>query len=201
MSNGVFDLNEQNSNLSSKIVVSLEKISGIFHVLLWEKAKALGLSPIQIQLLIFIETHEYSYCKVSYMAHEFNLTKPTISDAVKSLVSKKMVSKVKDENDTRSYFLELTETGKTTADQLMSFSNGLGEVVNSLPDKNKEELWGSLLSILTSFNKKGTISLQRMCMNCKYYQNSDEPYCNFLNQKLQPTDIRIDCPEHILVKE
>ena len=53
MSDSVFNPNHQETDISSKIVAGLERISEAFKVLLWEKAKLLGLSPIQIQILIF----------------------------------------------------------------------------------------------------------------------------------------------------
>lgn len=52
MSKSIFDPKNQIKDVSSKIVAGLERISEAFKVLLWEKAKALGLSPIQIQILI-----------------------------------------------------------------------------------------------------------------------------------------------------
>ena len=53
----VFNLEEQNTNLDSKIVAGLERLSQVFRILLWEKAKEHSLSPIQIQLMIFIQHH------------------------------------------------------------------------------------------------------------------------------------------------
>ncbi len=91
MEKSLFDVNEQNTNLESKIVVALERISEAFRVLLWQQSKEFGVSPIQIQLLIFIDLHQQDYCKVSYLAQEFNLTKATISDAVKSLEQKQLI--------------------------------------------------------------------------------------------------------------
>ena len=50
----IFNLNNQNSNLDNKIVAGLDRISQVFKTLLWGKSKTYNLSPIQIQLLIFI---------------------------------------------------------------------------------------------------------------------------------------------------
>ena len=85
----VFNLDNQNAGLNSKIVAGLERLSQAFRTLLWEKAKEFGLSPIQIQVLIFIHYHSKEKSTVSYLAQEFNLTKPTISDAIKALEQKK----------------------------------------------------------------------------------------------------------------
>ncbi|MEO0333318.1 MAG: MarR family transcriptional regulator, partial [Bacteroidota bacterium] len=62
MEKSVFNPTNQQSDVSSKIVAGLERISEAFKVLLWEKAKSLGLSPIQIQILIFIAYHKSELC-------------------------------------------------------------------------------------------------------------------------------------------
>ena len=51
MDKSIFNPRDQESNISNKIIVGLERISEVFKVLLWEKAKLVGLSPIQIQIL------------------------------------------------------------------------------------------------------------------------------------------------------
>lgn len=64
----IFNLNTQNENLDNKIVAGLERLSHVFKALLWEKAKEHSLSPIQIQLLIFIHNHTQEKTTVSYLA-------------------------------------------------------------------------------------------------------------------------------------
>ncbi|MEL6557873.1 MAG: MarR family transcriptional regulator, partial [Bacteroidota bacterium] len=49
MKNSTFNPEQQQKDISSKIVAGLERVSEVFKVLLWEKAKQVGLSPIQIQ--------------------------------------------------------------------------------------------------------------------------------------------------------
>ncbi len=107
-----FNLNEQNQKIESRIVVALERISEAFRVLLWNESKENSLSPIQIQILIFIHFHTSEKCKVGYLADEFNMTKATISDSVKVLLLKELVAKETDPVDTRSFSLSLTNEGK-----------------------------------------------------------------------------------------
>ena len=108
----VFNLDKQNSNLDNKIVAGLERLSQVFRILLWEKAKEYSLSPIQIQLMIFIRYHSQELSTISYLAQEFNFTKPTISDAIKVLELKKLIKKKSDNNDTRRYTIQLTAKGE-----------------------------------------------------------------------------------------
>ena len=57
MKKSSFHLTEQNQKIESRIVVALERISESFRVLLWNESKENSLSPIQIQILIFIYFH------------------------------------------------------------------------------------------------------------------------------------------------
>src|SRR5690606_14693713 len=103
MNEGTFNPEQQQKDISSKIVTGLERVSEVFKILLWEKAKLVGLRPIQIQILIFIAHHKQHLCNISHLAKEFNVTKPTVSDAVRILDKKGFVIKDFSSSDSRSY--------------------------------------------------------------------------------------------------
>jgi DNA-binding MarR family transcriptional regulator len=192
----VFNLKQQNSNLDSKIVAGLERLSQVFKVLLWEKAKQHGLSPIQIQLLIFIQHHSSDKSTISYLAQEFNVTKPTISDAIKVLEQKKMIKKLVDEVDTRSYIVLLTTAGKKIVSDTEHFVNPVTEIVADINQPEKLMLWQNITKLITQLHQSGAISVQRTCHYCKHFSTKNKaPYCTLLEQKLLAQDIRIDCPE------
>ena len=196
MSKSVFNIKQQETDLSSKIVVGLERISEAFKVLLWEHAKTIGLSPIQIQILIFVAHHKQLYCNVSHLAKEFNVTKPTISDAVKVLVKKMFINKEYSSEDSRSYSIFLTQKGKDCVSQIETFANPIRSQLIKLPSDELEELYQSITTLIYGLNKSGYLSVQRMCYACEFYERtSDAHFCNFLNTNLSPTEIRVDCPE------
>jgi DNA-binding MarR family transcriptional regulator len=191
-----FNLENQNSHVDQKIVAGLERLSQVFRILLWEKAKEQGLSPIQIQLLIFIRYHSPEKSTVSYLAQEFNLTKPTISDAVKVLEQKKLIEKCPDTADTRSYTIQLTETGKKIVLETEDFPAPLGQLVSGLGEADKSTLWLTLISLIGQLNRLKIISVQRMCFNCRHYVATDAThFCNLLNLPLLVEELRMDCPE------
>jgi len=195
-----FDLNRQNKKTESKIVVALERISEAFRVLLWNESKENALSPIQIQILIFLLFHSEEQCKVSYLAQEFNMTKATISDSIKLLLKKGLIQKYDDPVDTRSYVIGLTGEGKLTAEKSSSFAFAIEKPLGSLTEEQKETILSGLLKLIYELNKAGIITIQRMCFTCSNYQISNgEHYCKLLQSKLASDDLRIDCPEHELV--
>lgn len=184
-------------NLSGRIIVALERISEAFRVLLWESSKETGLSPIQIQILIYILFHKEDQCNVSYLANEFNLTKATISDSVKVLLAKQLVSKKTNTIDTRSYSLSLTEAGRAIAGNTSHFADRLEKPLHLLTDIQKETFLQLLLEFIDKLNKAGIITAQRMCFNCSHYKNDDnQHYCTLLKKKLATHEVQIDCVEH-----
>jgi DNA-binding MarR family transcriptional regulator len=194
-----FNLNEQNQKVESRIVVALERISEAFRVLLWNESKDNSLSPIQIQILIFIYFHSHEKCKVGYLASEFNMTKATISDSVKVLLSKKMVTKEVDPSDSRSYSLFLTSEGKKMAGKVSLFASAIAQPLEKMTDEQKTVMLNGLLKLIYDLNKSGVITIQRMCFTCSnYQQNNGTHYCNLLKSKLSDNELRVDCPEHVL---
>lgn len=202
MSKSAFDLTNQNLSTESKIVASLERISQAFKVLLWNESKEHSLSPIQIQVLIFLLHHSDEKRKVTYLADEFNMTKATISDTIKTLEQKELIQKVYEPLDSRSFIINLTENGKTLANQTSFFAEQLQVPIDKLNADDKENLLLSLFGIIQHLNKSGVITIQRMCSTCSHYKKATENeqhFCNLLNQKLVTNDLRIDCPEHVLI--
>lgn len=196
MDNSIFNTTTQQENLSNKIVVGLERISEAFKVLLWNQAKVLGLSPIQIQILIFIAYHKEALCNVSHLAKEFNVTKPTISDAVKVLEKKGFIKKIPSSIDSRSYSMLLSDHGKKVVETTNTFANPIKNQVEKIEGENLESLYTSLSQLIYNLNKVGILNVQRTCYACIFYeQKNNQHFCNFLEKPLADKEIRIDCPE------
>lgn len=199
MKQSAFDVTHQNLNIESKIVASLERVAQAFRVLLWEESKTFSLSPIQIQVLIFLLYHSDEKRKVSYLAHEFNLTKATISDTVKTLEQKKLIVKEFESHDSRSYKIYLTPEGTATAQKIAMFTQQIQAPIDRMEATEKENLLFSLLNIIKHLNQTGVITIQRMCFSCQHYQTdatTQSHYCHLLQSKLEPTELRVDCNEH-----
>ncbi len=199
MKKSSFHLTEQNQKIESRIVVALERISEAFRVLLWNESKENSLSPIQIQILIFIYFHSLEKCKVGYLADEFNMTKATISDSVKILLSKELVTKETDPIDTRSFSLSLTYEGKKIAKKASLFASSIEQPIEKLTQEQKTIMLNGLLKLIYDLNKSGIITIQRMCFTCSNYQlEKGVHYCKLLKCQLAENELRIDCPEHEL---
>lgn len=197
MKKSTFNPEQQQKDISSKIVAGLERISEVFKILLWDKAKLVGLSPIQIQILLFVAFHKEHLRNVSHLAKEFNVTKPTISDAIKVLDKKGFIEKNFSSTDSRSYSITLSELGKEIVLKTHDFSNPLKKQVDSFQQTDLESLFETLSQLIYKLNRNGILTVQRTCYGCKFYQkNTVTHYCNLLQKELLKQEIRLDCPEY-----
>ena len=193
----VFNPDQQQNDISSKIVAGLERVSEVFKVLLWEKAKKIGLSPIQIQMLIFIAFHKQQLCNVSHLAKEFNVTKPTVSDAIKVLDKKGMIVKDFSSPDSRSYTIRLSTSGEKIVAETNDFANPLKTQIDNFEQADLEGVFKTVSELIYKLNRSGILTVQRTCFGCKFYQkNKKVDYCNLLDKELLNQDIRLDCPEY-----
>ncbi|WP_298758751.1 MarR family winged helix-turn-helix transcriptional regulator [uncultured Psychroserpens sp.] len=194
--NSIFNPDQQQKDLSSKIVTGLERISEVFKILLWEKSKVVGLSPIQIQILVFIAFHKEQLCNVSHLAKEFNVTKPTVSDAIKILDKKGLIIKDYSSSDSRRYTIQLSATGKTMISEIHDFANPLKSQLDHFNQPELESLFETISELIYKLNRTGVLTVQRTCFGCQFYQkNETSDYCRLLEKELLSKDIRLDCPE------
>lgn len=201
MNKSPFQLDHQNKSTESRIVAALERISQAFRVLLWNESKEFTLSPIQVQVLIFLLHHSEQKRKVGHLADEFNMTKATISDTIKALDHKGLIKKSTERQDSRSYIIHLTKKGTDIAEKTSVFTRELQIPIDKLHPDDKENLLLSLMGVIHHLNKTGVITIQRMCTTCTHYKSADgrQPhFCKLLNKKLENSELRIDCPEHQL---
>lgn len=196
MKKSVFNIEFQQKSITSKIVISLERISEVLKALLWEHAKVIGLSPIQIQILIFVAYHKAELCNVSHLAKEFIVTKATISDAIRVLFEKKYIIKDHSLTDKRSYSILLSELGKKTVSETENFANPIEAQLENIETVDLENVFKTLSELIYQLNKNGILTVQRTCFGCKFYDKSrGKDYCNLLDKELLTPDIRLDCPE------
>jgi DNA-binding MarR family transcriptional regulator len=182
--------------LTNKIIYGLERISEVFKTLLWEKAKLHGMSPIQIQILLFISGHAPALCNVSHLAREFDVTKPTISDAVKALLDKGHVQKGHSSSDNRSFSLQLSSQGVDLVHELQDYAFPLQQQLGDIAQEDLITTYNTLTKIIYQLNRSGILTVQRVCFGCRFYEKlPNSHYCNLLQKPLKGHEIRLDCAE------
>ena len=186
-------------NLESKILNGLERLSEVFKSLLWEKAKVYGISPLQIQILLFTSNHRRNVCNVSYLAKEFGVSKATISDAVKVLLRKEFLEKDHSPTDNRRYDVLVTVNGQLVVSDLSTYSLPISHSLEKLTVGEQMNLFGTISKLIFQLNQTGIIQVQRTCYNCQHYTGDKENqhFCELLQENLQNHEIRLDCAEFV----
>ncbi|QEH39876.1 winged helix-turn-helix transcriptional regulator [Chitinophaga sp. XS-30] len=191
-----FNPEYQAANTASKVVAALERLSEAFRVLLWQEAKQHGISPIQVQILTFLLHYPEKVRTVTHLATYFNMTKATVSDAIKTLESKALLNRKEVKKDNRSHTLHLTREGRSLGKKVEKFANPMLDAVKNIPPGKQAELLEELLRLIKDLNEKLIITPQRMCFNCRFYEmKRGGHYCNLVQSPLKSSDLRVECPE------
>ena len=196
----VFDPSFQNDDVPSKIVFALERLSQVFRINLWRGNKKHGLSPLQIQVLLFLLYQPADHKRISSLAREFNMTKATISQAVGVLAEKAYLARKVDPLDSRSAMLYLTTRGEKVAREVSLFANDLRQYLLAVDDQDQETVLTALLTLIHKLQLEGHISPQRMCFTCRHFvkstAESSPHYCQLMAKPLAHSDLRLNCLEH-----
>ena len=198
----VFDPSAQHDDVDTRIVAALERLSQVFRVRLREEAWERDLSPTQAQFLIYLHYHDVELRRVNQIAREFDLTQPTVSDAVASLESKKLIQREQWPEDRRIVTLRLTPDGEKLATTLSGWADPIREHLQPFSPDDREAVLRFLIGLIGSLQRSGLITVARMCVTCRFFQQDIHPggplphHCALLDVPLGRTDLRVDCPEH-----
>jgi DNA-binding transcriptional ArsR family regulator len=87
----VFLLPAQAEDLDSRIVAAAERLGTALDRLLREASRAEGLSPLQARVLVLLLQHGRDAPRAGALARAFDVTPPTLSDAVSALAGRGLV--------------------------------------------------------------------------------------------------------------
>ena len=200
----IFDPSTQHENVSYKIIAGLDRISQALRYLMWENGKQHGLTPIQMQCLIFLRFHDESKNRTGLLAREFDVTPTTISQAIKTLIGKGYVEKKPLPTDARIQILHLTSLGEKICASIHEWANGLLVLLDAFSTEERENAFQFILQFIASLQQAEIISTARQCPTCRFFRPNSEHkstfYCKLLERHLEPADLRLDCPEHELIE-
>lgn len=183
--------------LDEKIFSALERIHTSSRSALTRAGHEHGLSPLQAQILHFV--HRRNTASASQLADQLRVSKPTISDAIATLLTKKLIKKNASTEDARGYNITLTAKGRNEALLLASYATPFLDSANTLSAQQKQALWDALIHLLRTMESQGLIPHQRMCFSCKHFERNstnNSYYCRLMEVPLRIEELRIDCNEH-----
>ncbi|GAB4335281.1 MAG: MarR family transcriptional regulator [Calditrichia bacterium] len=189
---------------AKQIQAALEHISTAIRGQLWEHTKQLGLSPIQIQFLLFIASQVPKSVGVAALADKYNLTRPTVSDAVSVLVKKGLLEKQTDPKDRRRQYLKLTDAGQEVLEQVKDWNLKIISAISEFSLRNQESILIFLLELIEKLKNAEILSIGRSCLSCRYLQTQNAEasesahFCLLRNVEVAGYELRLDCPNYVM---
>lgn len=179
----------------NQIVIAIEFLANIVKNTHITVSGKYGISPIQLQILIYMKSHNAS-ATLTELVKEFGLSKATLSDSIRILEEKSFIKKKKNPEDARSSILMINKRNQTLPD-LFSEDDKLDRVISALGKEKQEKILPELLDLLSALESQSIISERRMCLNCQYYRicNDTSFYCSFLKKNFNNYHLKSDCED------
>jgi DNA-binding MarR family transcriptional regulator len=187
-------------DVDQKLATALERVSQAIRVQLWDSAKAHGLTPTQLQVLLLLAYPPHQRRRVGVLAAELDLTQPTVSDAVAALRRKGLIDREQVGSNPRMAVLSLSARGAELAQTLEGWDIAMRNVLAESPATQKAEALRLLLDLIAGLQRAGVVTVARMCVTCRFFRQDahgpERHHCALLDLPLAPPDLRVDCPEH-----
>lgn len=188
------------------ILIGLAKIGLALKSQSWQDAGQQGLTPTQGQILSLLMNQGESKMRLSEVAQNLAVTAATASDAVASLVDKKLVQKTRSPQDGRAIAITLTTEGQQAAAQTASWSHFLLNTVDELSDEEQVIFLRGLIKMIRRLQEQGQISTAKMCVTCRFFQPNRYPtadlphHCALVDAPFADGNLRLNCPEHVVAE-
>lgn len=190
------------AGLDRRLADAIERLGHALRAMGQQHARAAGLSPLQEQALLAIGRQPEIRRGAGGLAAEFDVTAPTMSDAVAALVRKGLVASGQGA-DGRRRVLTLTEEGSALAVRATGWDGQLIDALTTFDERSKGQCLELLLNVIGQFAERGVIGAARVCTTCRFFQRNGSAdgnhHCDLLEIALPMTDLRTDCPEHELL--
>lgn len=163
-----------------------------------KKYAALGLQPIQGQILDYLAQCNNLSDTPAAVAEYFGLTKGTVSQSLQVLERKGYIEKNPNEQDRRILHLRLSDAGESVLKEIQSLEI-YSAAEQAIPGGQSDALNRALLSTLSALQKANNLKSFGVCYSCYYFSEVKHHYhCNLTQQPLNQKDALKICREHVL---
>lgn len=190
--------------ISTRIATGLHKIGMAMKQQAWQRANEEGLSATQGQILALLVAHGPLSAKD--LTERLGVTLPTISDSVRVLHEKRLVTKSADPRHPRSTLLAPSKRGAELGRRARSWPEFLADAVGTLSPDEQRAFFSGVIKMIRSLQEASLVPLDGMCVTCTHFRPNVHPdparhHCAFVDAPLAPQQLRIDCSEHEVASE
>jgi len=175
----------------------LERLSNLLRNEMRTEGSEYGLQPIQMEALYYLSIcNRYSDTPMGVTEY-LGQTKGTVSQTIKVLEKKGLITKNADKNDKRLTHLKMTLEGKTLLAKTIpppKFSDACDVLNQSESDAVTE----ALNNLLKTLQKKNNLKAFGTCKACRHnIRNTDGScLCGLTKEPLSEKDIELICREY-----
>lgn len=185
--------------LDQRIATGLHKIGLALKHQTWSQANEEGLSPTQGQILAVLAGD--GALSASEVAMRLGIGLPTVSEAVSTLVEKRLVRRSQDPRHPRARLLRLTAAGVRRATKARAWPEFLGAAIGTLTKAEQVTLLTALMKMIRVLQQRREIPVSRMCATCVHFrpnvhQGTKPHHCAFVDAPMAARQLRLDCADH-----
>ena len=150
-----------------------ERLSGLLRVDSRQAGLELGLQPVQLEALHYLSIcNQFSDTPMTVTEY-LGQTKGTVSQTLKVLEKKELISKQPDATDKRVAHLKLTEKGRQIVNQLVP-TPMFNSVCLQLSDAQQAQIEAALKLLLGHYLHSNKLKSFGVCGSCQHNEKIDE---------------------------
>jgi len=195
-------LEASTDTVAKRVATGLNKIGLAIRSRAWKEGRAGRLAPLQAQTLTVLHTRQTQNATATSVAEELGVALPTVSEVLRVLERRGLITKRKSKTDARTMVLSLTPKGRRRAEGVAGWTDFLAAAADELSDSEREALLRTLIKMIRILQEQGMIPIARMCVTCRFFQPYcyDDPHaphhCGYVNAPFGDRLLRIECAEH-----
>jgi len=162
-------------NPEARIALILFRLYQGMEALIRKQGETEGLSPSQVQTLLFLSHAHPRYKGIGAIAKRFSIAPATASRIIDNLEKKGLVKRFRSKQDRRSVQVKLTAAGKRAVQQIAEIVTRLEEYAHGLAVGEQEALAEGLEKILQSFHREGYLASLGICRFCPFFEEEAYP--------------------------
>ena len=184
------------------LTLALLRIGQATRTIALDDARAVGLTPVQAQTLLFVKNTKRFATTVRQLAATLGATNASTVGVIDGLVAKGLLRREPGEHDRRMTLLRLTVEGEQACVRLEQWGGQLQTALQYLGAEERRALEVGLGAVIWSLRASKLLTVAEPCRGCVYFAEQvapDQPephYCRLIAQFLSDIEARKDCPEY-----
>ena len=186
-------------DLDQKLLSAIDRLGAALRVSRQGLATDHNLTSLQVLIVEALSETGSRGVRIGSLAAEVGVSSPTVSDAVSSLVQKRLAHRAPDPIDGRATLLSLTRQGRNVASSIDRGFAPIHAAAAAWDAAGRGAALTLMLESIASLHRAGVITIDRSCMTCHHFEpgrGGHAARCRLLGLDLRPADLRVRCPEH-----